>query len=54
METSSQELDRDNGGRVCQTTDVIQFKDIKLKKGEKSYRIIFHLYQQTNNPPIKK
>ena len=32
IETSSQELDRDNGCRVCQTTDIIEMKDIKIEK----------------------
>ena len=32
VETSSQELDRDNGCRVCQTTDIIEMKDIKIEK----------------------
>ena len=54
VETSSQELDRSNGCRVCQTTDIIQFKDIKIKKRREVLPYYFSTLSADKQSPNQK
>jgi len=54
VETSSQELDRDNGCIVCQTTDIIDMKDIKIEKRREVLPYYFSSLSAIKRSPNEK